>query len=55
MSRFVTPLRRAIGLRVLADPGATLEELKRLGVDRANVFMHWADVAPTRARTRDRA
>jgi hypothetical protein len=27
------------------NPGATLDELKRLGVDRVKVFMHWSDVA----------
>jgi hypothetical protein len=31
---------------LFADLGATLDELKRLGVDRVKVFMHWADVAP---------
>ena len=30
------------------NPGATLDELKRLGVDRVKVYMHWADVAPDR-------
>ena len=29
-----------------ANPGATLDELKRLGVDRVKVYLHWADVAP---------
>src|SRR6516164_9671025 len=28
------------------NPGPTLDELKRLGVGRVKVFMHWADVAP---------
>jgi hypothetical protein len=31
---------------LFANPGATLDELKRLGVDRVKVFLHWADVAP---------
>ena len=31
---------------LFANPGATLDELKRLGVDRVKVFMHWTDVAP---------
>src|SRR6516164_985839 len=29
-----------------ANPGTTLDELKRLGVDRVKVYLHWADVAP---------
>ena len=29
-----------------ADPVGTLNTLKRLGVDRIHVFMHWADIAP---------
>jgi len=31
---------------LFTNPGATLDELKRLGVDRVKVFLHWADVAP---------
>ena len=31
---------------LFTNPGQTLDELKRLGVDRIKVFLHWADVAP---------
>ncbi len=30
----------------LADPGPTLDQLKRLGVDRVHIYLHWADIAP---------
>lgn len=30
----------------LPDPAPTLDQLKRLGVDRVHVYLHWADIAP---------
>lgn len=29
-----------------ADPAPTLDQLKRLGVDRVHIYLHWADIAP---------
>ena len=31
---------------LIAQPSATLSLLKRLGVDRVHIYMHWADIAP---------
>ncbi len=31
---------------IIENPAGTLDELKRLGVDRVHIYMHWADIAP---------
>ncbi len=33
--------------QLFADPGATLDQLKRLGVDDVKVFVSWGDMAPS--------